>query len=313
MISIDVEEEGLFCGRYPRVPPGVTNVAELRRLEFISRDFGFPLTLLVSYRVAQDPAACRVLAHWRDRYGAEIGVHLHHWNTPPFQDLPHPEPVPAENLDRALLRDKIARLINQVQGALGATPRAFRMGRFDIGPQVLGLLPELGLTVDSSVVPLSPKSAAPGHFLAPPDPFWLPGDGVLEVPLTMMPVLAGTPELACQLAAALPPAWGRRLLDRFRSVAAVGVQPAWYPLPSMRWAVRLHRCRGGRALNMFLHSSELQPGASRFFPTEAAVGRLMARLRAFLAWLVKTGPVEGVTLSGLREEWLRDGRPGPPQ
>ena len=30
VISIDVEEEGLFSGHYPRTPPGVTNVAELR-------------------------------------------------------------------------------------------------------------------------------------------------------------------------------------------------------------------------------------------------------------------------------------------
>ena len=39
VVSIDVEEEGLFFGRYPRTPPGVTNVAELFRLEFIPRDF----------------------------------------------------------------------------------------------------------------------------------------------------------------------------------------------------------------------------------------------------------------------------------
>ena len=94
VISLDVEEEGLFSGRYPR-ESGATNVAELRRLEFIPREFGLPLTLLVSYRVARDPAACQVLARWRDLYQAEIGVHLHPWSTPPFADLSCPEPVPA--------------------------------------------------------------------------------------------------------------------------------------------------------------------------------------------------------------------------
>ena len=94
VISIDVEEEGLFFGHYPRTPPGVTNIAELSRLAFIPKEFGLPLTLLVTYQVARDPAACQVLTHWRDRYQAEIGVHLHPWNTPPFLDLPDPEPVP---------------------------------------------------------------------------------------------------------------------------------------------------------------------------------------------------------------------------
>ena len=171
VISIDVEEEGLFSGHYPRTPPGVTNVAELARLAFIPRDFGLPLTLLVTYQVARDPAACRVLAQWRDRYGAEIGVHLHPWNTPPFADLPDPEPVASEKLPRPLLRDKFASLLSQVRAGLAVTPRSFRMGRFDAGPQVFSLLPEFGLEVDSSVAPLTRKNPDPRFFLAPADPF----------------------------------------------------------------------------------------------------------------------------------------------
>jgi hypothetical protein len=307
VISIDVEEEGLFFGHYPRTPPGVTNIAELSRLAFIPEEFGLPLTLLVTYQVARDPAACRILTRWRDHYGAEIGVHLHPWNTPPYLDLPDPEPVPSARLPRELLRDKFANLLHQIQTNLEVAPRSFRMGRFDAGPQVWGLLPEFNLSVDSSVAPLTPKGAEAGHFLAPADPFVLhvPGQNhreLLEVPLTMVPVLAGTPRLVTRLAAVLPPAWGRRLRNSFRYVGAVGVQPAWYPLASMRLAARLHRQRGGRVLTMFFHSSELKPGASRLFPTEPAVQRFVGKIRSFLTWLVQTGPVEGVRLSDLRED-----------
>ena len=314
VISIDVEEEGLFFGLYPRTPPGVTNVAELARLEFIPRDFGLPLTLLVTYRVARDPAACRVLAQWRDRYGAEIGVHLHPWNTPPFADLPHPEPVASENLPRPLLRDKFANLLSQVRAGLAVTPRSFRMGRFDAGPKVFGLLPEFGLEVDSSVAPLTRKNPDHRWFLAPADPFSLgevapEGKPLLEVPITMAPVVAGTPELMARLAAVAPPAWGRRLQSLFRYGTVVGIQPAWYPLVSMQLAARLHRRRGGRVLTMFFHSSELQPGASRLFPTEAAVSRFVVKIRTFLTWLVQTGPISGVTLAELGEDWREGIRP----
>jgi hypothetical protein len=313
VISIDVEEEGLFFGRYSRTPPGVTNVAQLERLAFIPREFGLPLTLLVTYQVARDPAACRVLAGWRDRYRAEIGAHLHPWNTPPFADLPLPEPVPSEQLPRVLLRDKFAHLVAQIQAGLALTPRAFRMGRFDAGPRVWALLPEFGFEVDSSVVPLTPKNAEPRSFLAPADPFALSAlepttAKVLEVPVTLVPLVAGTPALVARLAAALPPTWGRRLQDRFRYLGAVGVQPAWYPLAAMQLAARLHRRRGGRVLTMFFHSSELQPGATRLFPTEGAVNRFVANLRAFLTWLRRTGPVEGVTLSEIWEGWRRTGQ-----
>ena len=305
VISIDVEEEGLFCDNYPRTPPGVSNVAELERLAFIPQEFGLPLTLLVTYQVARDPAACRVLTQWRDRYKAEIGVHLHPWNTPPFLDLPDPEPVPSERLPRELLRDKFANLLSQIQTNLEVAPRSFRMGRFDAGLKVWGLLPEFNLSVDSSVAPLTPKGAEVGHFLAPADPFGLqvPGlDGheLLEVPVTMVPVLTGTPELMTRLAAVLPSAWARRLENSFRYVAAAGVQPAWYPLASMQLAAQLHRRRGGQVLTMFFHSSELKPGASRLFPTEVAVERFVGKIRTFLTWLVQTGPVEGVTLAELR-------------
>jgi hypothetical protein len=75
----------------------------------------------------------------------------------------------------------------------------------------------------------------------------------------------------------------------------------------MQLAAHLHRRRGGRVLTLFFHSSELQPGASRLFPTEAAVRRFVAKIRAFLTWLVETGPVEGVTLAALGEDWRSTG------
>lgn len=307
VISVDVEEEGLFCGHYPRTPPGVANVAELERLAFIPRDFGLPLTLLVTYQVARDPAACLVLAQWRDHYRAEIGVHLHPWNTPPFLELPDPEPVSSERLPRGVLRDKFANLIAQVRAGLKVTPRSFRMGRFDAGPQVWSLLPEFGLQVDSSVAPLTLKNPDHRGFLAPADPFPLwdrapDGSTVLEVPITMVPVVAGTPGLMARLAAKMPPTWGDGLRGLFPCVGAVGVQPAWYPLVSMQLAAHLHRRRGGRVLTLFFHSSELRPGATRLFPTEASVSRFVKKIHTFLTWLVKTGPVQGVTLADLRED-----------
>jgi len=203
-------------------------------------------------------------------------------------------------------------LTAQVKDALAVTPRSFRMGRFDAGPQVFSLLPEFGLEVDSSVAPLTRKNPHHRFFLAPADPFPLgdagpAGQPLLEVPITMVPVVAGTPELVARLAATLPPTWGDGLRSVFRYGAVAGVQPAWYPLASMQLAARLHRRRGGRVLTLFFHSSELKPGASRLFPTEAAVSRFVEKIRTFLTWLVETGPVEGVTLTALGEDWRRTG------
>jgi hypothetical protein len=308
IITIDVEEEGLFSGNYPRSGAGVANVAELARLTFVHREFGFPLTLLATYPVAQDPAAREVLAAWQQERGAEIGIHLHPWNTPPFTDLPDPEPIAAARLPLTLVEAKLKSLVDCLAEKFPEPPRSFRMGRFDWSPGLLKLLPGCGLRVDTSMVPLTFKGDGPQNFLAPPDPFWLeapasPGSGLLEAPVTMVPVLKGSAKAVHRLANLLPGKAGRALLSRYRFVGAAGIHPAWFPLGSMRLAATLHKRRGGRVLTLFLHSSELFPGGSPDFPDAAAVSRLVAKLRDFLAWLVQQGPVTGLTLSGLYDLW----------
>jgi len=315
-ITLDVEEEGLFSGRYPRTPPGVANVAELRRLEFIPREFGYPLTLLTTYPVAQNPAAREVLRYWQGEYGAEIGAHLHPWNTPPFWDLPYPEPVPAARLPLALLGAKLGTLTACLQEAFHITPRSFRMGRFDWSPDLLNLLPRFGYRVDSSMVPLTQKVGGPRHFLAPSDPFWLKspnasGPPLLEVPVTMVPVWPRAPRLVHLFTSLFPPRLGEAMRSWFPYVGAAGIHPAWFPFVSMRLAVSLHRRRGGRVLTLFLHSTDLLPGASPQASTAEAVNRLVAKIRTFLTWLGKTGPVRGVTQSHLYETLAQQRAAGP--
>jgi hypothetical protein len=122
-------------------------------------------------------------------------------------------------------------------------------------------------------------------------------------------VVAGTPELIERLAAMAPPIWGDRLRNLYRYGGVAGVQPAMYPLVSLKLAAYLHRRRGGRVLTLYFHSSELKPGASRLFPSEAAVSRFVDKIRTFLTWLVQTGPVSGVTLTELGEDWPRADQP----
>jgi hypothetical protein len=311
VISIDVEEEGLFSRSYLRTPPGVENVRELPRLKFITSEFGFPLTLLTTYRVAVSPACQEILLYFRDPLRAEIGAHLHHWSTPPFEILPYSEPVRSDLLPLSLLEAKFETLLSSVRDNLGVVPKAFRMGRFDTGKKVCQLLPKFGLIVDSSVVPLRRTSEGPDHFLAPADPFMCvpdlsqPGNSILEVPLTIVPILRDAPQLIHRLASNVSESKREAVFTCFRYIASAGIHPAWFPLQSMKLAARLHHSRNGKVLNMFLHSSELKPGASPSFPTERAVNSLVDKIRKFLAWLVRTGPVEGVTLSQLyaRQSW----------
>lgn len=287
VISIDVEEEGLFTGRYPSTAAGVRNVQELRRLDFVHGEFGLPLTLLATHAVAADAAAAAVLADRAARHGAEIGAHLHPWNTPPL------EPAAGG------LPSKLDELLATIRRTTGAAVRSFRMGRFEFESALLELLPPRGLVADSSIVPLRFTGREPIlHFLAGSDPFPI-GPDLTEVPITMVPLTPALPRLAASIASRLPGPARRGLLTGFRYVAAAGIHPAWFSLATMRHAARRHRDRGGNVLHLFLHSSDLMAGGSPAAPTIAATDRLVWKIRTFLAWLRTEMTVEGTTMSRL--------------
>lgn len=281
VFSIDVEEEGLFSGRYAATAEGVGNVAHLRRLEFVSREFGVPLTLLCTWPVFNDPACRDELLRWREELGAEIGLHLHPWNTPPLSDDPGQAWTPSQDISEAVLDAKLAELARIYRAATGVSATSFRMGRFDLGPKMRALLPRHGILVDGSVVPVTWSRALPEAFLAPADPYLLPvgrGESLTEAPVTMVPFSRGLRSLAWRLS-------GEMLLRRFHVLGAAGTIPPWFPLASMKLGAGLHLCRGGRVIHLFLHSSELMPGCTPHLPDEPSVTRLVAKTRAFLHWL----------------------------
>lgn len=300
VFSVDMEEEGLFSGSYAAAP-AVRNVAALERLAFVTEEFGLPLTLLCTWPVLRDADCAALLRRWRDERGAEIGLHLHPWSTPPFADAVHKGVPSAAQFPLELLDAKLAHLAEAAAEMAGRPAASFRMGRFDLTPPLRPLLPRHGIRADSSLVPLRFVPGMPEAFLSPADPHPLEGAGgaVTEIPLTVAPVVPGTPGLAWRLAGALPRPWGHALLSGFRKVAAAGVQPVWYPLESMRLAARLHLARGGRVLHLFLHSSELAPGFAPHLPDQSAVDRVLRRILLFLRWLARRGPLRGATMSDL--------------
>ena len=304
VVSLDVEEEGLFSGAYPRQGAGLANIAELSRLEFLPREFGLPLTLLCDYPVLTHGPSREVLSGLLGRVGGELGAHLHPWNTPPFPDMPWPEPVSTAVMPLAAFRAKLDSLQAAVQAFAGRPAASFRMGRWNLFRRAMAVLPEAGFVVDSSVAPLRHVPGGPDHFLAPSDPYWLRpagphGPRLLEAPTTQLPLVPGSPGLAHALARRLPPRLGDAVLGGFMKTLTLGVNPVWMPEATMKIAALAHARRGGRVLTLFWHSSELLPGASPHFPDRAAVDAFLGKVRRFAGWLRRTFDVRGTTLGGL--------------
>ena len=304
VVSLDVEEEGLFSGRYAREGCTAANVQTLPALAPLSDELGFPLTLFCSWAVFNDAAACRVLERMRDRHGAEIGCHLHHWSTPPFDAGDalgaDGQPLRTDRLPAGLLQARLERLFSLARSFQAGPVESFRMGRWDCKATLFPLLAELGVRADSSVCPLRAFKGGADHFLAPPTPYWPLGRKVpfLEAPVTQIPVLP-----------ALAKAWhalgrGRSWLDAFHFAGALSANPFWHAPLAMRACARLLHLRRGPVLSLFWHSTETAAGRSPHVPDQASVDRKLAAIASFLAWLKDAMPVEGATLGQVfREAW----------
>ena len=250
-VTIDVEEEGLFSGQYPSGDAPVANVRHLERLGGLMSDFGIRPTLFVTWQVARHEALMAHLLNLRDAWQGEIGAHLHHWNTPPLEEPTGPArkgPIDSEVLPQQLLRDRLNTLLDTLR-ASGAPCEAFRMGRFNLGPRMWAVLRETDIRVDASIAPMRAFPGGPDHMAAPWDPYYpdvkdptRPGRAhILEVPLTIVPLLPWPRPMANHPAAA-------RLIQWAGSLPA---QPMWVGLRRLKAAAWLHRLRGGRVLTVF--------------------------------------------------------------
>lgn len=312
VVTIDVEEEGLFSGTYAAERVSASNVAGLGRLDSMFRDLGIRPTLLVSYQAAEDSVHRDLIAELSERWEGEIGAHLHHWNTPPVVPLPYPDPVPSALIPEEILAAKLDNLLERLRG-MGANPVSFRMGRFNLGSKMLGIITRQGISVDSSMAPMRSYYGGPACLAAPTDPYFpdpenpcKPGQSeVLEVPITIVPILPKLGNLleGIESAGYLP----RRATSWLAmNMGSLPAQPFLTGLNRLKAAVRLHRLRGGRVVTLFFHSSELVPGFSPQNKTEADVDRFLLKLERYLSWLVTEMHAQPRTLAGFAKEFREE-------
>src|SRR5258708_10730661 len=137
IVSIDTEEDN-----WHRTRTGVTveNIAELRGLAAFFDRLGVRPTYFTSYQVAIDPRAAATLREVSAGGRAEIGAHLHPWNTPPLDEAFVPRNSMLKNLPADLQRAKLGRLTAALEQAFGLSPRAFRAVRYGLGRGTGGAL-----------------------------------------------------------------------------------------------------------------------------------------------------------------------------
>lgn len=295
-LSLDVEEEGLFGGHYETRKPQLKNISQLPELTPVVREFGLKPTLFCAWSVLSNSSCRKILEQMRKDCDAEIGAHLHHWNTPPYSPEESVPPMRTHLLKKELLLARLDSLLNAAKDFLGHSATSFRMGRWDLKAPVLQYLAERGIRVDSSICPLRAFAGGADHFLAPVQPWWrpTPAGSILEVPLTQLPIWPQLAKVWHKIALGKP-----EILDAFHFFGAMSANPFWHGSFVMRLAVKTLVARGGKILNLFWHSSETMPGGSPQTPDKTSADKHWRKIYEFFSWLCAEYEVTGISLGSL--------------
>ena len=167
-----------------------------RVLRPLFAEFRAKPTYLLSSEVIRDEASRTFFASMSPDE-AELGTHLHGEFAESSAHIPRATNDFQRDYGEALERSKLVQLTRDFESAFGRPPLSFRAGRFGIGAHSLGILQDLGYSVDSSVTPYMnwASSGAPGlDFRGAPTQPYRPnlrmpserGDGrILQAPVTI--------------------------------------------------------------------------------------------------------------------------------
>jgi len=323
VVVIDTEEDWFDDTSRP---VSVENIEDLP--EFQARYFdplGIKPVYLVNYPVASGERSAPILHELAAAGVCEIGVHVHNWTSPPFDERDVRERTYHTALPRELEKRKIADVAHLVEERIGVRPLSFKGGRWGANGRTVQTLEELGLRIDTSVCPLtdySGEGGGPDFFDAPWLPYFPghedilqprrpddPREALLELPVTIA-FTSGDNERRRALFARLRdgPLTSRLhligILHRAGVLRRVKLSQETADAAQMRQLADATLARGYPLLHMTFHSCIVRVGTSPYSRTERERDQRNDWMAETLAHLVRDRGVRPATAAEFREQWL---------
>jgi len=276
-LFVDVEEQFDWNAPFERTRHSTSAMAAFPEAHARFREQGVALTCLVDYPIVDDPAAVEILRDVVADGRSEIGAQLHPWVNPPFGEPLTPAMSFAGNLPEGLEAAKLRSLTNAIATAFGRRPRAYRAGRYGVGPDTVATLTALGYRLDSSVRPGYDYSAEGGPDFSSSDPRPCRVGALLSVPLSTLYVgaLRGRGAALYRTLGRVP--YARGVASRLGLLSRVALTPEDMPIGAALEAVTIAVGEGVELLNFAFHSPSLVPGNTPYV-------RDAADLRTFHDW-----------------------------
>jgi hypothetical protein len=292
LLTVDTEEEFDWSGPFTRSEHGLTHIAAIARFQAFCESLGVIPVYLVDWPVATSPAAVEIIGEAVKAGRAEVGIQLHPWVNPPFEEDVGPFASYAGNLPPALERAKFMRLRDAIEQAFGTPPLIYRAGRYGLGPESASILREAGVPIDSSVRANFDYRAGhgPDYSRHPLVPYWADDErSLLELPLTT--VYWGILRRQGR--------WVHPMLGRVRRMTGVfsrlglleriALTPEGVTAEEALRGIDMALDDGLPLLVLSFHSPSLAPGHTPYVRSEADLDRLYDWLRRIYMYLDMRG------------------------
>ncbi len=292
LISVDTEEE--FDWNKPFQRSGHTNVSvgKLKKFQSFVEKYGVKPVYFVDYSIVENDDAAAFLKLVVESDTASIGVHMHPWINPPFEEELNNHNSFVGNLPKELEEKKIVNLRDFIEERTGKRPTIYRAGRYGVGPNSIDILSKLGFTIDSSVRSRFDYSGDSGPDFAHigPEPFWLDQKRtLLEIPLTT--VFSG---LLRKQADLLSPHFNRSnllraILSKSKMLERIPLTPEGVSAREAKEAIDVALDDQLKLLVFSFHSPSLSPGHTPYVRTEADLDRFYDWWRDIVDHLMERG------------------------
>lgn len=319
LITVDTEGDNLWSR--PRVIT-TRNARFIPRFQELCEKFSLKPCYLANYEMAADPFFQEFGRDVLKRRTAEIGMHLHAWNSPPevplCEDDYHNQPYLIE-YSESVMWQKIDYLTSMLEDLFQTEIMSHRAGRWGFNDIYAKLLLKRGYRVDCSVTPHVSWKAHLGDpegtggsdytnfqdmpYLLDQQNIRLSGSsGLLELPVTVYP---GNKNLIHTLIKHLNPA------NPVKRIANLAFPPCHILAPRRFRLSELHRiverliAESRPYVHFMTHSSELMPGGGPAFPRAGDIDRLYANLERLFGRVRQF--FDGVTLTEYYDYFLNSG------
>ena len=303
LISVDTEEEFDWDGPFTRDKHTTVSVPMLEKFQEFVEKFGVRPLYFIDYSIVQNDTAGTFLRSVAERQAATIGVHLHPWVNPPYEEQVNVHNSFAGNLPKELEEQKLRLLRDAIRDNVGVTPTIYRAGRYGIGPNTTGILRKLGFTMDSSIRPRFNygEQGGPDFVAVGSEPFWWDEDrNLLEVPLTTVysGIFRRQPGLAAAMMEKSPLI--NALFSRSKMLERIPLTPEGISARETKEAIDVALDDDLRLLVFSFHSPSLSPGHTPYVRSEADLDAFYDWWREILEHLAARG-VKPVTIEDIRE------------